>query len=82
MKLLDKYELRNPDEKLKNVHKLEHKGHSNLFLLVYLSLVQMHLCIKYEGSMINHAGRAGRYSKFDKWRTIHDCTGSLALMPN
>ena len=35
--------------------KLENICHANLALFVFLGQVQMHLCIKYEGSMINYS---------------------------
>ena len=62
----DQYELRSPDDKKKKVHKFENLGQSDLVLLVCLGLVQMHPCIKYEGSMVNHTGRRGRCKKKDK----------------
>ena len=39
-----------------NVQKLENIGHDVLDLSVYLDFVQMHTCIKYENSMIDHVG--------------------------
>ena len=55
------YKLRSSKRKFKNVHKLENLGHTDLVLFVYLRLIQMHICIKYIGSMIGHLqrGRCG-----------------------
>ena len=63
----DRYEIGNSKDKLKNVHKLENVGHSDLVLFMWLGPLQMQLCIKYEGSMTNHFGRRGRYRKKEKW---------------
>ena len=49
--------------KLKNVHKFEDMGHSDLVISLYLAQVSKHNCVKYEGSMINHIGRRGNYRK-------------------
>ena len=48
---------------MKSERKLENKDHSDLTLLVCLVLVQMHFCVKYEETVINHKGMRGRYRK-------------------
>ena len=50
-------------DKLRNVHKFENIGHSDLIPFVYLGLVQMHISINYKTFMNNHKGRRGRYRK-------------------
>ena len=44
-------------EALKSVHFSGNTCHTDLFLSVRLGLVSMHICIKYEASMISHVGR-------------------------
>ena len=39
-------------EKLENDDKLENVGHGNRILFVCLALIEMHICITYESSMI------------------------------
>ena len=41
--------------------------HSDLVIFVCLALVQMHIYVQYEGSMINHMCRRGKYRKKEKW---------------
>ena len=41
-------------KEMKNEHNLENLGQSHPIILVSLALVQMHICVKYEGSVINH----------------------------
>ena len=54
----DRYELRSSFcDKLRNVHKLENTDHNGPVPFMFLGLVQMLICVKYEGSMINHRGR-------------------------
>ena len=38
-----------------------------------LDLEQIHLFIKYEGSMINHKCRRAKYWKIDKWMQFQKC---------
>ena len=61
-------ELRSPDDKLKNAHKLQNIGHSDLLLLVCLGPVEMHISVKYESSMIKKIGMRNRCRK-----TENDC---------
>ena len=42
-------------------------GHSDQVLLVCLVLIEMHISIKYNASMINHVGRRGSYRRNVKW---------------
>ena len=49
--------------RLKNVHKLENVGHSDLVLCGFLDLVHMPVCIKYEGSKTYQVGMRGGYRK-------------------
>ena len=51
MKLIQVW-IKSPNDKLKNVCKLKNIGDSDLALFVWTGPLQMHLCIKYEGSMI------------------------------
>ena len=44
---------------LKKDHKFENLGHSDLVISVRLDPASMHICVKYEGSVINYIGRKG-----------------------
>ena len=50
-------------DKLKNLHKLENIGHSDLILCVYLDLVHVQICIIYGGSMAKHLDMKGENRK-------------------
>ena len=63
--LTDKYEFIRSKEKLNNVHKLKNMGYG-MVLYVCLGPVQMYLCIKYGGSIINYTGRRGKSRKNKK----------------
>ena len=51
----------------KNVHKFENLGHSNLVISGCLDQVSMHICVKYEGSVINQICREAIVVKKEKW---------------
>ena len=56
---------------IENTCKLKNIGHSDLFF-VCLGLVQMQICVRYEGSMINHmyAGKGkGKMAAIKKYRS-------------
>ena len=48
---------------MKNVHKFENLGQSDLLLSVCLDLVSMYICVKYDGSVINYICRR----ETEKW---------------
>ena len=50
--------------KLKNLHKFENLGYSDPITSMCLHLVSMHICVIYEGSMINHMDN---YNEKEKW---------------
>ena len=51
----------------KNICKFENVRHDDLVLVGFLGLVPMHICVKFEGSMINHTDRRSKYNKNEKW---------------
>ena len=69
----ERYELRSHicGKLKKKVHKFVNFGHSDLFI----SLVSKHICVKYEGSMINHTGRRDNYENSGNLKT----TGQIDL---
>ena len=58
--------------KLKNVHKLENLGHSDLLISVCLDLVSIHIYVRCEGSMINHVSRRGNHSEKENWLAFNN----------
>ena len=51
---------------IENVHKFERLGHSDLVISVCIDPVSMHICVRYEGSMIKQ--RQERQLQWDrKW---------------
>ena len=48
------------------IDKFENLRESGLVICVCLDLVSMHLCVRYEGSMIKYIGRRGNYSEIEK----------------
>ena len=64
--------------KLKNIDKFENIGHSDPVISVSLALVSMHICVKYEGSLINHIGGWSNCWKNGKWLPLKN-VGSIDL---
>ena len=54
---LDKYKSRIP----------KYVGHSDLVLRMCLDLGPIQICVKFEGSTVNHIDRRCKYRKKDKW---------------
>ena len=48
---------------IKNEHHLENLGQSHPIIFVCLAQAQMHICVKYQASMVNHKGNPGTQRK-------------------
>ena len=48
---------------LKNGHKFGNIDHNDIVVSMCLDLISMHICVTYEGSVINFTGKRGNYTE-------------------
>ena len=51
-------------------HKFENLCHSDLVRFMYLDPVSKHICVRYEGFIINHISKSANCSEKKKWLAI------------